>query len=64
DIEELPQLHPADGTQGLTFDTGDLSAFPSQFKRIPAFQGDAVFQGPHHFFLQSQSGKQIYGKFM
>lgn len=52
------ELYPDDVTQGSSFDTGDLNALTPQFKLFAAFQGDAVFQAPRRFFLQSQSGKQ------
>lgn len=52
------QLYPADITQGSPFGTGILNALSPQFKRIAAFQGDAVFQAPRRFFLQKRSGIQ------
>ncbi|KIJ12829.1 hypothetical protein PAXINDRAFT_117796 [Paxillus involutus ATCC 200175] len=57
-IQELMQYYPANITQGSPFDTGVLNALTPQFKRIAAFQGDAVFQAPRRFFLQNRSGKQ------
>ncbi|KAF8838648.1 alpha/beta-hydrolase [Paxillus ammoniavirescens] len=57
-IQELMQYYPADITQGSPFDTGILNALTPQFKRIAAFQGDAVFEAPRRFFLQNRSGKQ------
>jgi len=57
-IQELMRYYPADITQGSPFDTGVLNALTPQFKRIAAFQGDAVFQAPRRFFLQNRSGKQ------
>lgn len=50
--------YPADLTQGSPFGTGILNALSPQFKRLAAFQGDAVFQAPRRFFLEQRSGKQ------
>ncbi|KAJ6555002.1 hypothetical protein DFH09DRAFT_924326, partial [Mycena vulgaris] len=50
--------YPNDITKGSPFDMGILDALTPQFKRIPAFQGDGVFQAPRRFFQQSRSGKQ------
>lgn len=58
DLAELLTEYPADITEGSPFDTGILNAITPEFKRIAAFQGDAVFQAPRRFFLQSLSGKQ------
>jgi acetylcholinesterase len=58
DLDTLLKLYPADITQGSPFDTGAANALTPQFKRIAAFQGDAVFQGPRRYFLQQRSGKQ------
>lgn len=58
DLDELFELYPQDPTQGSPFDTGYLNAITPQFKRIAAFQGDAVFQGPRRFFMQQRDGKQ------
>ncbi|KIJ59046.1 hypothetical protein HYDPIDRAFT_118871 [Hydnomerulius pinastri MD-312] len=57
-IQELMEYYPADIADGSPFDTGDLNALSPQFKRLAAFQGDAVFQAPRRLFLQAQSGKQ------
>ncbi|KAJ7868803.1 Alpha/Beta hydrolase protein [Mycena olivaceomarginata] len=54
----MHQLYPNDITAGSPFDTSILNAATSQFKRLAAFQGDAVFQAPRRFFQQSRSGKQ------
>ncbi|KIJ08820.1 hypothetical protein PAXINDRAFT_102436 [Paxillus involutus ATCC 200175] len=56
--QELMEYYPADITQGSPFDTDTLNALTPRFKRIAAFQGDAVFQAPRRFFLQNRSGKQ------
>ncbi|KAF5380644.1 hypothetical protein D9757_007005 [Collybiopsis confluens] len=58
DLNELLSVYSADITQGSPFDTGILNAITPEFKRIASFIGDAVFQAPRRFFLQSLSGKQ------
>ena len=57
-LAQLMSYYPSDPSQGSPFDTEDLNALTPQFKRIAAILGDAVFQAPRRFFLQSQSGKQ------
>ncbi|KII93361.1 hypothetical protein PLICRDRAFT_100054 [Plicaturopsis crispa FD-325 SS-3] len=57
-VDRVLQLYPDDITKGSPFDTGILNAITPQFKRIAAFLGDAVFQGPRRYFLQQISGKQ------
>ncbi|KAJ4482483.1 Alpha/Beta hydrolase protein [Lentinula aciculospora] len=64
DLAELLTEYPADITEGSPFDTGILNAITPEFKRIAAFQGDAVFQAPRRFFLQSLSGKQPIWSFI
>ncbi|KAH7928750.1 alpha/beta-hydrolase [Leucogyrophana mollusca] len=63
-VTTLLELYPEDITQGSPFDTGILNALTPQFKRIAAFQGDAVFQAPRRFFLQQRSGKQNLWSFL
>ncbi|KAJ7258777.1 carotenoid ester lipase precursor [Mycena haematopus] len=60
----LQQLYPSDITDGSPFDTSILNAATPQFKRLAAFQGDAVFQAPRRFFQQSRSGKQNQWAFL
>ncbi|KII91038.1 hypothetical protein PLICRDRAFT_554187 [Plicaturopsis crispa FD-325 SS-3] len=57
-IDRGLELYPDDITQGSPFDTGVFNAITPEFKRIAAFFGDAVFQGPRRYFLQKISGKQ------
>ncbi|KAJ3801933.1 Alpha/Beta hydrolase protein [Lentinula aff. detonsa] len=64
DLAELLTQYPADITQGSPFDTSILNAITPEYKRIAAFQGDAVFQAPRRFFLQSLSGKQSIWSFI
>ncbi|KAJ7609760.1 Alpha/Beta hydrolase protein [Mycena polygramma] len=54
----MQTLYPSDITAGSPFDTSILDALTPQFKRLAAFQGDAVFQAPRRFFQQQRSGKQ------
>lgn len=58
ELDRLLQLYPADVTQGSPFDTGTQNVITPQFKRIAAFLGDFVFQGPRRLLLQQRSGKQ------
>ncbi|KAJ7171378.1 carotenoid ester lipase precursor [Mycena filopes] len=57
-VEALAAAYPGDVTQGSPFGTGVLQALGPQYKRLAAFQGDAVFHAPRRFFQQSLSGKQ------
>ena len=50
--------YPDDVTKGSPFGTGTKYAITPQYKRLAAFQGDAVFQAPRRFFLQERSNKQ------
>ncbi|PPQ79365.1 hypothetical protein CVT25_002635 [Psilocybe cyanescens] len=57
-VSELDQLwtfYPADVTAGSPFDTGNKNALTPQFKRISAFIGDSVQDGPRRTFLQKAS---------
>ncbi|KAI9059112.1 alpha/beta-hydrolase [Trametes sanguinea] len=51
-------LYPNDPAAGSPFGTGDANELAPQFKRMAAFQGDAVFQAPRRFFLDQRSSKQ------
>ncbi|KAL0577126.1 hypothetical protein V5O48_004879 [Marasmius crinis-equi] len=64
ELDNLLQLYPQDLTQGSPFDTGILNGLSPQFKRFASFQGDAVFQAPRRFFLQTLSGKQNIWSFL
>ncbi|KAJ8454068.1 hypothetical protein ONZ45_g19450 [Pleurotus djamor] len=57
-IDGLLSRYPQDITKGSPFDTGIFNALSPQFKRIAAFQGDAVFQAPRRFFLQHRADQQ------
>ena len=58
ELEELWTLYPSTPSEGSPFDTGNATIVSLQFKRMAAFQGDAVFQAPTRFFLQSLSEGQ------
>ncbi|KAF4589932.1 hypothetical protein EYR40_009681 [Pleurotus pulmonarius] len=58
ELDQMLNHYPLDLTQGSPFGTGILNALSPQFKRLAAFQGDAVFQAPRRFFLEQRSGKQ------
>jgi len=58
DLDRLLELYPANVTKGSPFNTGTNNTLTSQYKRLAAFQGDAIFQAPRRFFLQQRSGKQ------
>ena len=58
EIDQLLVAYPDDVTQGSPFDTGDQNAHTPEYKRLSAFQGDLVFNGPRRFFLQQRSDKQ------
>ncbi|EAU92417.2 carotenoid ester lipase [Coprinopsis cinerea okayama7 len=58
DLEPLWGAYPSDPADGSPFNTSFVSAITPQYKRMAAFQGDAVFQAPRRYFLQEQAGKQ------
>ena len=62
-IDQLLVYYPADITQGSPFNTSVLNALTPEFKRIAAFQGDAIFQATRRFFLQYRSGLQTTWSF-
>lgn len=57
-LSTLLELYPDDITQGSPYDTSILNAVTPQFKRIASFLGDAVFQAPRRYFLQSIASDQ------
>ncbi|KAE9396133.1 alpha beta-hydrolase [Gymnopus androsaceus JB14] len=63
-LAEALVQYPENILDGSPFDTGILNAITPEFKRIAAFIGDAVFQAPRRFFLQSLSGKQPIWSFI
>ncbi|KAH9926321.1 alpha/beta-hydrolase [Epithele typhae] len=54
----LLALYPDDPARGSPFGTGAADALAPQYKRIAAYQGDLVWQGPRRFFLDAVSGTQ------
>ncbi|KIY62880.1 alpha/beta-hydrolase, partial [Cylindrobasidium torrendii FP15055 ss-10] len=56
DLDAVMESYPSELTAGSPFDTGDKNALTPQFKRLAAFQGDAVFQAPRRFFLRALEG--------
>jgi len=63
-INTVAQLYPSDPAAGSPFDTGDANAVTPEFKRLAAFQGDLVFQGPRRFFINERSSKQPIWAFL
>ncbi|KAJ7628831.1 carotenoid ester lipase precursor [Roridomyces roridus] len=61
---QLNSVYPSDLPDGSPFNTGLLNGLTPQFKRIAAFQGDAVFQAPRRFFQNALSGKQNMWAFL
>ncbi|KAF4580247.1 hypothetical protein EYR40_003229 [Pleurotus pulmonarius] len=64
ELDQIMNLYPSDITKGSPFGTGILNVLSPQFKRLAAFQGDAVFQAPRRFFLEQRSGKQSTWSFL
>lgn len=58
EIDKILLMYPQDPTAGSPFGTGTRDQLTPQFKRIAAFQGDAVFQAPRRFLIYERSGKQ------
>lgn len=57
-VNGILNLYPDNPVLGSPFGTGTNNSLSAQFKRIAAFQGDAVFQAPRRYFLQNRSDKQ------
>ena len=51
-------LYPNDPAQGSPVGTGDENQLAPMYKRMAAFQGDAIFQAPRRFFLDQRAFKQ------
>ncbi|KAF8971827.1 alpha beta-hydrolase [Flammula alnicola] len=62
ELEQLWTFYPSDITQGSPFGTSNANALTPQFKRISAFIGDSVQQGPRRAFLQqaSAAGQKVW----
>ncbi|KAJ7508277.1 carotenoid ester lipase precursor [Mycena galericulata] len=57
-IAQVAALYPDDPTQGSPFGTGTANQLTPEFKRVAAFEGDWIFQGPRRFFLEHASSSQ------
>ncbi|KAI0804500.1 carotenoid ester lipase precursor [Irpex lacteus] len=64
EVQRLLEVYPDDVTQGSPFDTGSQNALTPQYKRLAAFHGDFVFNGPRRFFVQQRSQKQPVWSFL
>jgi len=64
EVKQVLDLYPQDPACGSPFNTSDQNALTPQFKRLAAFQGDAIFQSPRRFFLQERAGKQETWSFL
>ncbi|TFK27679.1 carotenoid ester lipase precursor [Coprinopsis marcescibilis] len=58
EVARIIQEYPQDVAKGSPFDTGTKNAITPQYKRIAAFQGDGVFQGPRRWMLNSTAERQ------
>ncbi|KDR85794.1 hypothetical protein GALMADRAFT_387164 [Galerina marginata CBS 339.88] len=58
ELDQLWTFYPPDITAGSPFGTGNQNALTPQFKRVSAFIGDSVQDGPRRTFLQKASTKQ------
>lgn len=50
--------YPDDQPRGSPYNTGYQNALAPQYKRTASILGDAIFQGPRRYFLQSIADKQ------
>ena len=57
-LAQVMEYYPCDPAEGSPFSTSDLNTLTPQFKRLAAFQGDAIFQAPRRVLLQNRFGKQ------
>jgi len=53
ELEPLWTAYPPNPADGSPFDTGDANQLYPQFKRVSAFQGDALFQAPRRYLTQN-----------
>jgi len=63
-MEAIAKLYPSDLAAGSPFDTGSANAITPQFKRLSAFQGDLVFQGPRRLLIDERASKQPVWSFL
>jgi len=64
DLDKLLKLYPENVAEGSPFDTDGSNALSPQFKRMAAFQGDAVFHASRRHFLEHCSSKQPTWSFL
>jgi len=57
-LEPLFSQYPSDRSAGSPYNTSIESSITSQYKRMASFQGDAVFQAPRRFFMQTRAVRQ------
>ncbi|KAF8987707.1 carotenoid ester lipase precursor [Cyathus striatus] len=61
-LDAISNAYPSDVTEGSPFNTGTANAITPQYKRIAAFEGDLVFQGPRRFLMEATAKTQpTYG---
>ncbi|KAF8987712.1 carotenoid ester lipase precursor [Cyathus striatus] len=61
-LDAISIAYPSDVTKGSPFDTGTTNAITPQYKRLAAFEGDLIFQGPRRFLMQATAKTQpTYG---
>ncbi|KAF7976505.1 hypothetical protein HWV62_6309 [Athelia sp. TMB] len=58
DLDLILEWYSSDPAMGSPFGTGNNNTLYPQYKRIAAFQGDMVFQGPRRFYLQHRAALQ------
>ncbi|KAJ7433548.1 carotenoid ester lipase precursor [Mycena latifolia] len=58
EIARVGMLYPDDPTQGSPFNTGTANQLTPEYKRLAAFQGDLIFNGPRRSFLEHASARQ------
>jgi len=63
-METVAKLYPSDSSAGSPFDTGSANAFTPEFKRLAAFQGDLIFQGPRRLLINERASKQPVWSFL
>ncbi|TFK27680.1 carotenoid ester lipase precursor [Coprinopsis marcescibilis] len=58
EVDRMLLEYPRNISQGSPFNTGPFNAITPQYKRIAAFQGDGVFQGPRRWMLDYTADSQ------
>ena len=57
-VSPILDLYPSDPAAGSPFGTGAEFAYTPQYKRMAAFEGDFLLQGPRRFIVQQLSDRQ------